>query len=491
MPSLAKNTLFLTAASIAQKIIAFVYFTLIANTIGKASTGDYFLALSITTIFSVVADWGLTPVLIREMAHDPSRTVPITRAVLALKIPLILLGAAGSIILSLILGYSPLVVELVAVATFILAADALSLTFFGVLRGQQNLRYESLGIFIGQALTATIGLISLHLHPSLVVLILALLSGSVWNAIYSAVCVAKRLGTKILLPAFDGKLSKQLLRMSIAFALAAVFVKVYSYIDSLMLSLTLGNTAVGAYAVVYKITYAFQFLPLAFVGALYPAFASLHAKGKREELGHVFEDAMWYLMLLATPIVLGITTLADQIIPQFYKHGYGDAILPLQIEIFVLFVLFLDYPVGSLLNASRRTYIKTAIMGATMVVDAVSNAILIPRLGIPGASITAVIAFTFMLIAGLAYVPKLIDRPFRRLFVRLSPILLAGLAMAAVILLLKSSVHFFLLILVGAVVYIAALFLLRAVKVKHLRELITLMRRKGVPDVETASTTSV
>src|SRR3989338_10171951 len=66
--SIAKNTAFMTGASIAQKIISFVYFTLIARSIGVEGTGKYFLALSFTTIFVVFVDLGLSNVLVREAA---------------------------------------------------------------------------------------------------------------------------------------------------------------------------------------------------------------------------------------------------------------------------------------------------------------------------------------------------------------------------------------------------------------------------------------
>ena len=228
MSTIARNTLYLTAASIAQKGISFVYFTVIANTIGKGATGDYFLALSITTILSVVSDWGLSSVLIREIAKKPEDAVRLTRTTLGLKIPLIVIGALGSVGLAVILGFESQVVYLVALATLILAADAISLTFFGVLRGLQNLRYESLGIMIGQLITATIGAISLFLQPALPLLIIALFAGSFWNAIYSATRVAKHLGKKAILPMIDKVQAWIMLKWSLAFALASLFVKVYS-----------------------------------------------------------------------------------------------------------------------------------------------------------------------------------------------------------------------------------------------------------------------
>ena len=460
--------MYLTAASVAQKAIAFVYFTIVANQIGKAGQGDYFLALSVTTILSVVSDWGLSAVLIREIAHDPSQAVKLTRSTLGLKIPLILLGMGGAVALAILLNYDLSIIKLVALATLILAADAISLTFFGVLRGLQNLRYESLGIFVGQILSATAGLIALRFHPTLSVLILALLVGSVWNAIYSATRVAKHLGWKAILPSFDAPRAKQLLRLSLAFALASLFVKIYSYIDSILLKQFMGSEAVGTYSIAYKITYAFQFLPMAFIGGLYPAMASRFANGDKDGVAKIFDDAVWYTIILAVPITFGIASLSGEIIQAFYPKFY-DAAVPLTIMIFALLVLFVDFPVGSLLNAARKQNVKTIIMGVTMIINAALNVLLIPRLGIAGAAVTAVIAFTFMLAAGLVYVPRLVPYPISTFLRRVLPVVFCGALMGGVVLLIKSYLPLPATILVGAAIYFIGLLLTRSLTIAQLR----------------------
>ncbi len=365
--------------------------------------------------------------------------------------------------------------QLVAFATLILAADAISLTFFGVLRGLQNLRYESLGIFVGQILTATFGLVALQISPSLTVLIFALILGSVWNAIFSATRVAKHLGWRALVPAFDPAKARQLMRFAFAFAMASLFVKVYSYIDSIFLKQFIGGTAVGTYSIAYKITYAFQFLPMAFVGGLYPALAARFGKNDKEGLRQLFDDAIWYTGILAVPIVFGIASLASIVVPRLYPT-YLESIGPLQILIFVLLPLFLDFPIGSLLNAAHRQNTKAVIMGCTMVVSVVLNALLIPRLGIPGASVSAVVSFSFMMIAGLCFVPRIISYSVSDFLRRLTPIFLSGLLMLCVVLLIKSHLPVLITIGVGGGVYVLALFLSKAVTGEHLRSLRHLFR---------------
>jgi len=467
--NIAKNTLYLTVASVGQKILAFVYFMFIARVMKVEGTGAYFLALSLTTIFSIVADFGLQPVIIREIAKG-KEVGQLIRTVLGVKIPLMILAFFVVIITARLLGYDPLVQQLVSLAAVVMVLDSVSLTFYGILRGQQLLKYESLGIFLGQALILIVGGSVLFMAPSLPMLIVALIVGSSFNALFSLIIVVRRFGSKALIPTWDNVFVKRVLKIALPFALAGAFVKVYSYLDTVLLSQFLGANAVGIYAIAYKLTYAFQFLPMAFIAALYPGISSLLVND-RDRVVKVFDDAMWYMMLLATPIVLGIWSIADKIVPAFAGPEFIESILPLQILIFVLFFIFLDFPIGALLNAADRQVTKTVIMGVTMVVNVVLNLILIPQYGVVGATISALGGFLVLFVAGLYFVPQIISWNPIRLVHRLFPILISGIAMAVVAVFLKAHLHFVLVIVVAAVVYFALLFSLKALSWKELRKL--------------------
>ncbi|MBI5370245.1 flippase [Candidatus Uhrbacteria bacterium] len=467
---LAKNTLYLTIASVGQKLVAFVYFLFVARIMQPERTGQYFLTVSIALIFSVIADFGMTPVVIREIAKSPQETPRLLSRALSLKIPLFIIAYASAIAAALLLHYEREVVMLTMVAGLSLILDSLHLLFYGVLRGHQNLSIEATGMLTGQAVTAMVGGLSLFIHPSLLWLTFALVLGSATNVTLSSRALIARFGWSILKPHWNSANAKHLLSLALPFALAAIFVKVYSYVDSLFISKFIDTTAVGIYSIAYKFTYAFQFLPLAFTAGLYPSIsAALEHHPAR--VPHLLRRALWYMMLISTPLVLGLWLIANQAVV-LAGSAYRASGPVLSLLVFVLIPIFLDFPIGSLLNAGNRQTTKTIIMGFTMVINILLNAVLVPKIGIQGAAISALLSFSFMFISGLFFIKPVIPA------FRFGPSLfdavrfgISGLFMVMVGRLLMPIIGWMAIIPVCVAVYIIALVLTRLLVLNDVRKL--------------------
>ena len=471
----ARNTLYLTMASVGQKILAFAYFVVLARILEPERTGAYFLALSITTIFSVLTDVGVTPVVIRDVAKHPSEAVLLIRRALGVKLPATLLAMVGAVLAAKLLGYETSIVILVSLAAFVMAADSISLLYYGALRGSHVLQYESIGVAVGQAITLLVGGAVLFLVPSLPLLVLTLILGSTFNACFSALHASKKLGREILQPMFDRVAARALLLTALPFALAGIFVKMFSYADTLFISKYVGTAAVGVYGVAYKFTYAFQFLPMAFVAALYPAMSHL-VVADRAKLAKLLDDAFWYMFVIATPIVFGLWAVAPQAIA-LAGDGYAEAVPVLRTLIFVLLPLFLDFPLGSLLNASGQQSLKTKITGLTVIINVIANAILVPEFGLLGAAWAAEISFWFLFLATFACVHRVLPEYAYTRFLRVaipfgvSGFFLAGSAHWVVIHMSSSKFGFIAAVVTGAVVYAIVGFLTGALRKEHLNQL--------------------
>ncbi|MDD4271803.1 MAG: flippase [Patescibacteria group bacterium] len=459
--NIAKNTSYFTLALILQKIISFTYFILIARAIGPADLGKYYFAISFTSIFGIFIDIGQSSVLTREVAKRPEDAGRYFSSVFLFKLPLALLSSLAVLAIINFANYPEITRQLVYLSMFCMVLDSFTLTFFAISRGFHNLKYESISSIIFQLIVFIVVLAALKFNLGLIWLMMSLVSASLYNTAYSFFIVKKRWGLKINWRP-DKTLIKSILLVSLPFAVYAIFQRVYMYLDSVLLSLLAGDHQVGIYQIPFKIIFALQFLPLAFVASLFPAMSHYWHKN-REQLSVTFERAMNYLIIISLPISVGGIILADKIMVIF-KSGFSDAILPLQITMAAVIFMFLNFPVGSLLNACDRQKINTINMGVVLAASVILNLILIPRYQAVGASLTVLLTNLLMFILGMAVVPRITKYDYKKIIIMFLKSLLAVIIMGAVGYYLKNQINLILTIIFSGLSYFIALYAFRGFK---------------------------
>lgn len=474
---IAKNALLMVGASVGQKIIAFAYFTLIARMIGPESTGKYFFALSFSTIFVVFVDLGFTNVLIREAAKTKEKMQQFLSTVLALKVVFGATAYAAMVVAINLLGYPEETKHLVYLSGVTMLFDSLHLTLYGALRSRGDLRYEAISIPISQFLSMILGTVFLFLRLPLVSLIGAFTIPSFVNVCFAGWVLRRRHGVS-LWPQLDRSLLSFLGRIALPFALAAIFARIYSYIDSILLSKMVGDVAVGWYSIPYKITFAFQFIPLALSAALYPRLSEYFASS-RDMLVSTFAESFKYLILVAAPIAVGIAILSEPIIDTLYGTDYYPSIQPLRILVMSLLFSFPSFPIGAMLNACNRQKTQTAIVGVTLLSNIFLNIFLIPRYSIVGAAVAAFAGNAFLAIAGFIAIRKIVVLPHKHIFSTLLRTLVAAGIMGVVVFLVRDTTSLFVAIFAGFVVYTSAIFIMRVVTRSQIQKIFYSLFRSG------------
>ena len=484
--SIAKNTTFLTLAYIFQKLFAFVYFTLVARFIGATDIGVYTFAISLTTIFSVFIDFGLASVLTREISRYRDKMKAYLDNALTAKIILAVVAFIGAAVTVNLLGKSGLTVTMVYLAGLVMILDSFSLAFYAVFRAHQNLKYEAIGIAINQVLIFVVGLTGIYLKFPLYILVLALLTASTFNFFYSGILLKIKLHYNFKL-IWDKSIIKTLFKIALPFALAGIFVRVYSYIDQVLLSVLIGDQTVGWYSVPSKITYSFQFIPAALVAAIYPAMSHCFVSDK-SRLKKIFEQSMFFMMLLAIPTALGLAGLADKIIITLYTAEFLPSILALQIMIFAVIPIFMNYPSGSLLNSCDKQSANTANLGITMVINIILNILLIPYYQHIGAAVAALISQSVLFAINFRLVPKIVQPNYKFLVFKFCKSLISGLVMLGAILFFKPYLNFVILIILGGMVYLGVMYVIKGFTKEEVRNLLKAIFKKAVPGEETLGT---
>ncbi len=472
MPSytVAQNASFLTVASILQRAISFVYFTILARAIGVDNTGVYFFAIAFTTIFTVIADFGLNPVITRELSRHPEESNRYISSILFTKIILGLLAYGAVVLVINLLGYPLFTKEMVYLAGVTMLFDNLHSVFYSFLRAKKNLLFEAGGVIGSQFLTMVVGGIALWLHWPLYWLILAYTIPAFINIVYSFLSAYLAENLRLIFK-FDKKLIVWSLKIALPFALAAFIGRMYSYSDSLIMSKMLSESEMGWWSVPYKITFAFQFIPVALTASIYPAMSSLFIEDK-QKIGKLFSKAWNYLLVIVLPLAFGLMAVAKPVIIYLYGKNYLPSVLVLQILMVSLIFSFLTFVNGATLNAINRQKAQTAVLGISLIASVILNFILLPRYGIIGAAWTALASNIILCCLGVYMVQKTVTLPWHQIFEYFIRIFIPAIVMYIVAYNLATRYSIFITIPIAVFVYILLLFMTKGITVQVIKSII-------------------
>lgn len=165
--------------------------------------------------------------------------------------------------------------------------------------------------------------------------------------------------------------------------------------DRYVIGYFLGATSVGIYSAAYGLG-SLPFMIIGILGfVLPPALSKLYDGGRMKEVETHLSYSLKYALALAIPFVFGAAILAEPVLrlfstPEIASQGYF--ILP----IVALSALVLVS--GGVINHIIIMIKKTKISGAAWVIAAVVNLglniLVVPRIGILGAAITTLIAYS-------------------------------------------------------------------------------------------------
>ncbi len=467
--SVTKNSSYLTLSYVVQKVLSFIYFVFVARTLGVEDLGKYTFALSFTTLFAVLVDWGLTQVLITETAKSTEKREKYLGSILITKLLFSVVVYLLVVLVIRMMNYPEITQQLVYLSGIMMVIDQITATFWGVFRGYRNLKYESISVVINQVLILLSGFTIIFFKLPLIYFFLPYLLGSTFSLFFSAYSCKRALKIKIF-SNFSVENAKTVFKIALPFALIAIFSRVYGYLDTVMLSKMVGDKAVGWYSVAMKIPFAFQFIPAAIAAAIFPAFSYQFVHDKKQ-LARTYDRVVRFLTIIVLPIAVGIGVLARPIVLMFYGEEYLPAVLSLQILMGSLFFVFINFPLGSLLNGCEKQKTNTKLVGITMLLNILLNLLLIPKFSFIGSSIAFLICQIFLFAISLRVAQKISRyNLFSALSVLLKSVISAGL-MGLVVYFLVPYLSLIYVIFVGALVYGGSLIAVRGVRMEDYREL--------------------
>jgi len=461
-----KNTGALLLGNIFNRFCSLVFFVVAARHIGPSQFGKFSFALSFAISFLVMADLGFNFIGTREVVANRSLASKYLGNIAILKMLLLaILLAVASLVITL-LDYpldTTITVYIISVSIFFtFFATSLRWSFHAF----QKMEYDTLVNTVGGILLLSLCFAVLYSGGGLIGLALAHCSVSIFNFCLVFIITAR----KFAKPKFeiDWNLWKYLIPAAVPIGLVTILATVRANVDTVILSLMKGDDPVGWYNAGLKLVKVLELIPSTFTLALFPVMVEFY-KNSPDSLGKVFKKAMEYMSLLALPVAIGTTILADKIIFMIWGSDFLEAAPVLRILVWRTALLFLSTTTCWCLYTINKQKIPMYIYTAGMIISVTLNLILIPKLSYIGVAVAGVI--TESIIAALLFFfafQNLKVSPFQPQMLK---IITASLLMGAVAWFIRDFNVIF-VVLISMIVYFAVLSFWKVIDYKELKQLI-------------------
>jgi len=257
---------------------------------------------------------------------------------------------------------------------------------------------------------------------------------------------------------------------------------IVSMSDRYLIGIFLGATYVGFYNPGYSIGQLIPFI----IGGIYgsvlpPTLSEYYEKGKLADVEQVLDLSLKYFFLVSIPFLFGVMLLYEPILLVLT----GDATISAEGGVIATYSAFtgLLYGFGLLLGMILVLKKQTNILGIKWTIAAVvnlsANIILIPRLGIQGAAISTVIAYSVATVIAVYY--SLLEQKEINIhfdYISYGKILLSSIIMFILLYFLRQRIlaNVFFLIAIGVSVYFSFMYLIRGIKKEEIRFLKSVIR---------------
>ncbi|AHL23100.1 flippase [Thermococcus nautili] len=387
--TITKNTLALMVASVVSKGLAFLTLILLARYLGSENYGKLAFAMALTSFFTVIADFGLSSLIVREVARGKEKAGVYLGTFSIFKVFLAVVVFLALVLISHFGGYdysTKILILLFGIYTILLSYSTFFISFF---RAFERMEYEALVRSIEKVFLLVLTAMFIYLNKKLVYFAVPYLASSSVAVLLALFLVIHKVDKPKFLS--DKGFLVETLKESLPFALTSIFVIVYFKTDTVMLSFMIGDSAVGIYNAARNLIEGLIFLiPYPLSMALYPIM-SRYALNSIEELRKVYIYGFLASLLLGLAGVLFVLSFREKIILLIYGSEYLEATKVLAVLVWTFLVICVSTISSTLLNAVNKQKIVTigTAIGASL--NVVFNYLLIPKYSYVGAAYATLI----------------------------------------------------------------------------------------------------
>lgn len=438
---------------------------LITGYLGKEGFGDYTTILAFFAFFAAIADLGIGTMTAREISREGADEAEILGKISSLRVLASFLLFLFVPIALFFFSY-PLPVKIgIWIASGAVIFSSFSIFLNGIF--QKNVAMDRIALieFFGKLVQVGFVFLVVSLDLGFLAIISTLLASLIFNASFSFLLSRKYV---TFLFQVDREFWKKFLHNSLPLGGSALITFFYFKMDAILLSIIQGSAAVGVYGVAYKVMENLTFFPAMLAGLILPIL-SRHISSHKEQFVDVADTTFRVFSIIVFPLVIGGAFLSSDIISIVSGSGFEEAVPVLEILMVSLAFIFFGHYfnmlliVGNLQKKLMKLLFFVAIFNISM------NIVLISKYSFLGAAATALMTECLVAVSTGVLVYRFLR--YRPAFGKLGRVFGSAGFMAGFLFLFSDALPFLLAGLLSVAVYLAALWLFRAVTSEEIAEL--------------------
>jgi O-antigen/teichoic acid export membrane protein len=399
---MASNAIVQAAAIPFQSLISLGTFAVITRHLGPGGFGDYTAVMVFLFLPTVIADVGLSAIVLRDVAAAPERMREIINASISLRIviSLVAVGLAAALAFVVPLDHRARIGVLVGSPGAFLTLMNVSL--LPVLQVQLRMHRSVIAVLAGRIATLLLTLGVLAIGFGFNAIVAANVIGLGVILLINAVTVHRTISLR---PAVDLVYWRRFLRVSLVLGVGLAISQVYFRIDAVLLAVLRPSREVGLYGAAYKFIELTEVFLGAIIVSLVPTLTSLAAH-RDPRFGAVSRRAFEMLAAITAPVTLVLLLAPRQLLSLTAGSKYEPAAHALQILAVYPILAGATGLFWRMLIAAHHERLLLGSAVSILVVNVVLNLILIPPYGYKAAAATSIASEAVLLASSFWFVRR-------------------------------------------------------------------------------------
>ena len=429
----ARNVSVLMAASVISKGALYLWQIALSVLLGPSEYGIYGTIGGMIVTAASVASFGMGLIVIRDVAREPQKAGKYWTSMLFAQTLLALVAYIGMNVFAI--GYSEPLRGFAALAGINLFIDLFGTMGYELLIARESIVKATLVETVHIVLRIALAWLALSAGWGLLgVYAAAFLTGILRSA--ALVGLNLSAGVRPEFP-FDWGTAKPLLVNSAPLALSAFLTLAYMHTDKLLTTGILGESVTGYLTAAFVINFGvIELLGTTVLVAAYPLLSRYYDDGRNPFFGFMVEKLALYMILVALPMALSISILADKIMLPLLGEAYAPSAGILRLLIWYTGITIVGnvFTRGLLIQNRQRRVLF--IRGLSLALNIALTAILLltwrdPRGAVIASFVGEILVLSMLLISfrALGWQPKRVARSAARAAVVAVPAALVMLAL--------------------------------------------------------------